>query len=189
MEQLRQVAGFFWMALLLVWVVSALRTKRTIRRQSSASQLLYTAILLVGVYLIFARQSGIPWLDRQLFSMTVPVAFVGLVTVLMGVVFSVWARVMLGGNWSNSVTVKENHTFVRTGPYRVVRHPIYSGILLGMMGSALQRGEMRSFVGVMICGFSFWLKTRAEEHFMVQRFGEEYVRYCHRVKALAPFIF
>jgi protein-S-isoprenylcysteine O-methyltransferase Ste14 len=183
------MAGFLWMALVLVWVVSALRTKRTIQRQSSVLQLLYTAILLVGVYLIFAKQSGIPWLDRQLFLMSVPIALLGLVTVLTGVVFSVWARVMLGGNWSNSVTVKEDHTLVRWGPYRVVRHPIYSGILLGMIGSALQRGEMRSFVGVMICGLSFWLKTRAEEHFMVQRFGEEYLQYCHQVRALVPFIF
>jgi protein-S-isoprenylcysteine O-methyltransferase Ste14 len=58
-----------------------------------------------------------------------------------------------------------------------------------MIGSALQRGEIRSFVGIVICGLSFWLKTRAEEQFMVQRFGEEYLQYCHQVKALAPFIF
>jgi protein-S-isoprenylcysteine O-methyltransferase len=189
MEQLRQVAGFLWMALVLVWLVSALRTKRTIQRQSSASQLLYTAILVVGVYLIFAKGTGIPWLDRHLVLVSIPIALVGLVTVLMGVVFSIWARVMLGGNWSNSVTVKEDHTLVRRGPYRIVRHPIYSGILLGMIGSALQRGEIRSFVGIVICGLSFWLKTRAEEQFMVQRFGEEYLQYCHQVKALAPFIF
>ena len=58
-----------------------------------------------------------------------------------------------------------------------------------MLGSALQRGEIRCFVGVMICGLSFFLKTRAEEHFMVQRFGEEYLHYRDKVKALAPFIF
>jgi protein-S-isoprenylcysteine O-methyltransferase Ste14 len=144
---------------------------------------------VVGVYLIFAKQIGIPWLDHQLFSVTVRIALAGVLAVLMGVVFSIWARLMLGDNWSNRVTVKENHTLVRSGPYRIVRHPIYSGILLAMLGSALQRGEMRSFVGVIICGFSFWLKTRAEEQFMVQRFGEEYLQYRHKVKALVPFIF
>jgi protein-S-isoprenylcysteine O-methyltransferase Ste14 len=188
-EQLRQSAAVLWLVLVVVWVASALRTKRTIQSQSSASQLLYTAILLVGVYLIFAKQTGILWLDRQLFLVTTPVALAGLAVVLIGVVFSIWARFILGGNWSNSVTVKENHTLVLRGPYRVVRHPIYSGILLGMIGSALQRGEMRSLAGVIICGFSFWLKTQAEEKFMVQRFGEEYLQYCHKVKALAPFIF
>jgi protein-S-isoprenylcysteine O-methyltransferase Ste14 len=188
-ERLLQAAVVPWIALIVVWVVGALRTKRTIQSQSSASQLLYTAILIAGVYLIFANQSGIPWLDHQLYPVTVPIALVGLLAVLMGVAFSVWARLMLGGNWSNRVTVKENHTLVRTGPYRIVRHPIYSGILLGMLGSALQRGGIRCFVGVLICGFSFWLKTRAEERFMVQSFGEQYLQYRHRVKALAPFIF
>ena len=188
-ERLLQAAVVPWIALIVVWVVGALRTKRTIQSQSSASQLLYTAILIAGVYLIFAKQSGIPWLDHQLYPVTVPIALVGLFAVLMGVAFSVWARLMLGGNWSNRVTVKENHTLVRTGPYRIVRHPIYSGILLGMLGSALQRGGIRCFVGVLICGFSFWLKTRAEERFMVQSFGEAYLQYRHSVKALAPFIF
>jgi protein-S-isoprenylcysteine O-methyltransferase Ste14 len=189
MERLLQATAFLWMALLLVWVVSALRTKRTIQSQSSAWQLLYTAILVAGVYLIFAKQSGIPWLDRQLFPVTVPIALAGLLAVLMGVAFSIWARLMLGDNWSNRVTVKENHTLVRRGPYRIVRHPIYSGILLGMLGSAIQRGGIRCFAGVLTCGFSFWLKTRVEERFMVQSFGEEYLQYRHQVKALAPFIF
>jgi hypothetical protein len=76
-EQLRQSTSFLWLVLALVWVVSALRTKRTIKSQSSAAQLLYTAILVVGVYLIFAKQTGIPWLDRQLFSVTVPIVLVG----------------------------------------------------------------------------------------------------------------
>jgi protein-S-isoprenylcysteine O-methyltransferase Ste14 len=139
--------------------------------------------------MIFAKQSGIPWLDRQLFPVTIPIVLTGLLAVLMGVAFSVWARLMLGDNWSNRVTVKENHTLVRRGPYRIVRHPIYSGILLGMLGSALQRGGIRCFAGVLICGFSFWLKTQAEERFMVQSFGEEYLQYRRKVKALAPFIF
>jgi protein-S-isoprenylcysteine O-methyltransferase Ste14 len=162
-EQLRQLTSLPWLLLALVWVVNALRTKRTIRSQSSSAQLLYTAILVVGVYMIFATQSGIPWRDRQLFSVAVPIVLVGFLVVLTGVAFSIWARLTLGSNWSNRVTVKKNHTLVLTGPYRIVRHPIYSGILLGMLGSAFQRGGIRCFAGVLICGLSFWLKTRAEE--------------------------
>jgi protein-S-isoprenylcysteine O-methyltransferase Ste14 len=188
-EQLRQLTSLPWVVFALVWVVSAWRTKKTIRSQSSGWQVLYTAILVVGVLMNFDKQSGIPWLDRQLFPVTVPIVLAGLLVVLLGIAFTIWARFMLGSNWSNSVTVKENHTLVRTGPYRVARHPIYSGILLGMLGSALQRGAIRCFAGVLICGFSFWLKSRAEERFMVQTFGEEYVQYRHKVKALVPFIF
>jgi protein-S-isoprenylcysteine O-methyltransferase Ste14 len=91
--------------------------------------------------MIFAPQIGIQWLDRQLFPVTVPIALAGLLVVLIGVGFTIWARFMLGTNWSNNVTVKEDHTLVRTGPYRIARHPIYSGILLGMLGSAIQRAR------------------------------------------------
>ena len=189
MEQLRQSASLLWLVLALVWIVNALRTKRTVRSQSSGAQMLYTAILVLGVLMIFAKQSGFPWLDRQLFPVSVPVVLAGFLVVLMGVAFSIWARLILGSNWSNRVAVKENHTLVRTGPYRIVRHPIYSGILVGMLGSAVQRGGIRCFAGVLICGLSFWLKTRAEERFMVQTFGKEYLQYCHTVKTLVPFIF
>jgi protein-S-isoprenylcysteine O-methyltransferase Ste14 len=188
-QQLRDWTAVLWMALAIVWVVGALRTKRTVKSQSSASQILYTIILVIGVYLIFAKQIGLPWLDRQLISVTIPIVLAGLLIVLVGVVFSIWARLMLGSNWSNRVTLKEDHTLVRNGPYRIVRHPIYSGILFGMLGSALQRGEMRSIVGVVICVLSFWLKTRAEEEFMVQRFGDEYLQYSQEAKSLVPFIF
>jgi protein-S-isoprenylcysteine O-methyltransferase Ste14 len=188
-EQLRQSTSFLWLVLALVWIMNALRTKRTVRSQSSAAQLIYTAILVVGVCLIFVKQTAIPWLDRQLFAVTVPIVLAGLLVVTIGVAFSICGRLILGSNWSNRVTVKENHTLVRTGPYRIVRHPIYSGILLGMLGSAIQRGGIRCFVGVLICGLSFWLKTRAEERFMGQSFGEEYLQYRQTVKALVPFIF
>jgi protein-S-isoprenylcysteine O-methyltransferase Ste14 len=188
-EQLRQWTGFLWIALLLVWAVSALATKRTIQRQSRASRILHSGVLVIGAYLLFTRSLGIPWLDRQLFPVTASVALAGFVAALLGVAFSVWARFILGSNWSGLITVKENHTLVRRGPYRIVRHPIYTGILLALIGSALQRGAVRSFIGVVLCGFAFWLKTQIEERFMVQRFGEEYLRYRHEVKALAPFIF
>ena len=178
-----------WLVLLIVWWVSGMRTKRTIQTQSSGSRLLNSAILVAGVYLIFARWIGVPALDRELYEVTVPIAVAGLVAVVAGVAFSIWARLMLGGNWSSAVTVKENHELVRSGPYRFVRHPIYTGILLGMLGSAVQRGWVHCFVGVLLCVLSFWLKSQIEEQFMVQSFGEQYERYRHEAKALVPFVF
>jgi protein-S-isoprenylcysteine O-methyltransferase Ste14 len=188
-EQIRLAATVLWLVLALVWILSARRTKRTVKSQSSGAQVLYTVLLVVGAYMIFAPLIGIQWLDRQLFPVTVPIALAGLLIVLIGVAFTIWARFMLGTNWSNNVTVKEDHTLVRTGPYRIARHPIYSGILLGMLGSALQRGEIRCFIGVLFFVLSYWLKSRAEERFMVQNFGEEYLQYRHKVKALVPFVF
>ncbi len=178
-----------WLVLIIVWVLSGFRTKRAIQTQSGGSRLVNLAILIIGVYLIFGRWIGVPALDRQLYEVTVAIAVAGLVAVVAGVGFSIWARLMLGGNWSGVVTVKENHELVRSGPYRVVRHPIYTGILLGMLGSAVQRGWVHAFVGVLLCVLSYWLKSRIEERFMVQSFGEQYVQYRHEAKALVPFVF
>lgn len=188
-ERVIQETGLLWLVLVLVWIVSAFRTKRTVKSQPSTSQFFYTVILMAGVFSIFARQTGVSWLDRPLFPVTVPIAIVGLLAVLTGVAFSIWARLTLGRNWSNSVTVKEDHTLILRGPYRIVRHPIYSGILLGMLGSALQGGSIRCLLGVLLCGLSYGLKSRVEERFMVQSFGGEYLQYRHKVKALAPFVF
>ncbi len=188
-EQIREWTPILWLVLIIVWRVKARGTKRTVQSESGGSQLLYTAILIAGVFLIFTRRCGIPWLDGQLFVVTLPIVVAGLLAVLAGVAFSIWARLMLGDNWSNNVTVKEDHTLVRSGPYRIVRHPIYTGILLGMFGSAVQRGAIRCFAGVLICVLSFWLKSRGEERFMAQSFGEEYVHYRREVKGLVPFIF
>jgi protein-S-isoprenylcysteine O-methyltransferase Ste14 len=108
---------------------------------------------------------------------------------LAGLLFSAWARVHLGGNWSGIVTVKEDHELVRSGPYGIVRHPIYSGLLLAVVGSALARGEWRGVVAVVIVFWAFRRKMQTEERWMRERFGNGYQAYSERVPALVPFIF
>ena len=186
---LRQWTGLVWIAFVAVWLVGALTTKRNVQRQSAASRLSQIAIVGIGAYLIFATDTPLPWFDTSLFQVTGAIALAGFAATLSGLGFSIWARLALGGNWSGSVTLKEHHTLVRNGPYRIVRHPIYTGLLLALIGAFLERGQARGIIGVAICGTGFWLKTLTEERFMVQRFGEEYRQYQHEVKALAPFIF
>ena len=188
-DYIRLATSLLWMILGIVWIVAAFRTKRTVQRQPIAVQVFYTVLLVIGGCMVFVPNIGIPWLDRPLYPVTVSIAYQCFLIVLIGVAFTIWARFRLGTNWSNNVTVKEDHTLMRTGPYRLVRHPIYSGILFGMLGSALQRGEVRCFIGVLFFFLSYWLKSRVEERFMVQNFGDEYLQYRHKVKALVPFIF
>jgi protein-S-isoprenylcysteine O-methyltransferase Ste14 len=87
------------------------------------------------------------------------------------------------------VTIKQDHTLVLRGPYRIVRHPIYTGLLIALTGSALQYGYLRSLAGILLAGFGLWLKSLFEEQFMTHRFGDEYLAYRQRVCALVPFIF
>ena len=105
-----------------------------------------------------------------------------------GMLFSVWARLTLGRNWSGTVTIKQDHELIQRGPYRIVRHPIYTGMLLAMLGTAFIYGIARCFLGVPIVGLGFWLKVQIEEQFMVRQFGEQYVRYRQEVRALIPYI-
>ena len=99
-----------------------------------------------------------------------------------------WARVHLGRNWSGIVTVKEGHELITGGPYAIVRHPIYTGLLLAFIGSALARGEWRGVLAVAVVLAALWRKLGLEERWMREQFGSAYQAYSQRVAALVPFL-
>jgi len=112
----------------------------------------------------------------------------GFAIVVLGLAFTVWARIVLGRNWSGIVTVKQDHELVTTGPYRWVRHPIYTGLLFAFAGSAIARGEWRGVLAVVIVLAGFWRKLKLEERWMIETFGDAYLRYREKVRALIPFV-
>ena len=188
-DSLRTLTSYLWLVLLAVWLVGAFTVKNTVVKQSSKARVWYLFILGLGAYLIFNKRIDAPWLNLVLFHVDISVAFAGFIVACMGVVFAVWARMTLGTNWSGAVTIKQDHTLIQAGPYRIVRHPIYTGLLIALAGSAMQYGYLRSLVGVLLAGFGFWLKSLFEEQYMTQRFGDRYLIYRQRVRALVPFIF
>ena len=105
-----------------------------------------------------------------------------------GIAFAVWARHYLGRNWSGTVTVKQDHELIRSGPYRLVRHPIYTGLLLAILGTAVAFGEWRGLLAFALLTGSLLLKLRVEERFMGESFPNEYARYRAEVPALIPFV-
>jgi len=104
------------------------------------------------------------------------------------VVVAIWSRFYIGRNWSATVTVKEGHELIRSGPYSVVRHPIYSGFLLALLGTAIYMGQVRGLVAVGLAMIVWKIKSLREESFMQSEFGEQYVQYRRHVKGLVPFI-
>ena len=178
-----------WIVMVAVWVVGMFLTRQTVQRQSNKSRLWQMGIVLLGMWLLFGKGTGMGWMDTRAMPETAQVALTGVAVTVAGIAFAIWARLMLGANWSGVVTLKEGHTLVRRGPYRIVRHPIYTGLLLAVAGTALTRGSVHSILALPVCAFGFWLKTLTEEQFMMQQFGEEYVRYRHEVRALVPFFF
>jgi protein-S-isoprenylcysteine O-methyltransferase Ste14 len=113
----------------------------------------------------------------------------GTALLALGLAFSVWARVYLGRNWSGTVTVKLDHELIRGGPYARVRHPIYTGLLLAFIGTAIVRAEWRGVLAVLIVFVALWRKLRLEERWMIETFGDQYRRYRERTAALIPFLF
>ena len=112
----------------------------------------------------------------------------GAALTVVGVAFAVWARLRLAGNWSSDVTLKRDHELIVDGPYRWVRHPIYTGILVALIGTGLAVGEWRAAVAVVLAGAAWWRKLTIEEGVMRRQFGDAYIRYAGRTRALIPFV-
>ncbi|MBV8114921.1 MAG: isoprenylcysteine carboxylmethyltransferase family protein [Silvibacterium sp.] len=179
-----------WLVLLVIWILAAFASKRTVQRQTGSSRLLHVVLVFIGIALIFNLYHWFDsrWLATRVIPREAPYVLGGAIMTIAGLLFCIWARVVLGSNWSGTVTIKEHHELVRRGPYRIVRHPIYTGVLIGLMGTAFVYGFARCFVGALIVGSAFWLKSQIEEQFMVQQFGEQYVQYRREVRALIPYI-
>jgi protein-S-isoprenylcysteine O-methyltransferase Ste14 len=113
-------------------------------------------------------------------------AITGLVAI--GFAFTWWARFTLGGFWSGSITRKEGHHVIDTGPYAVVRHPIYTGLLLATLATALEIGTLSAVIGAGLVTFGYWLKAGFEERFLAEQLGEAaYADYRRRIPMLTPF--
>lgn len=187
------IIEWIWVAVGAVWLAAALRYKKVARREALASRLLHLLILVVALALLFpdlAFVGKLPAgpLDRRFVPDSPAVAWAGVVLAAAGCAFAIWARMLLGGNWSGSVTVKQDHQLMRKGPYAIVRHPIYSGFLLGLAGTALALGEWRGILGLLLAFVAWFTKSRAEETFMTVQFGAAYGEYQRHVKALIPFV-
>jgi protein-S-isoprenylcysteine O-methyltransferase Ste14 len=181
--------AYLWTVLWIVWLVSALTAKRSVQRQTIASRLEQSILVTTAFCLLFARGPWPHWLrQRVLPEPDVALLWTGLILTAAGVGFAILARFWIGRNWSGTITIKEQHELIQSGPYRIVRHPIYTGLLLAYLSTAIVHGQLSGFVGFFLLLLGFGLKLRMEETFMVQQFGNAYLDYKRRVKALVPFV-
>ena len=181
-----QVCSRLWLVFFALWMLAALRTKRTMTRVSWQRTLSYGIPAVLGFYCMFSLDANIPWLQKRLLPRTPELAIAAVVVTLAGMAFAVWARVYLGRNWSSAPVIKEQHRLIRSGPYRLVRHPIYSGILLALAGTFLANGKVRGVVAVLLVWIAWKIKSRMEEEFMVRTFGVDYEEYRRTTGALLP---
>jgi protein-S-isoprenylcysteine O-methyltransferase Ste14 len=177
-----------WIAFLIYWQVKAINTKTTQRLEPLFSRILRVLVFLIAIVLLSIPRIPLPWLYVQLWPSGYLPFWLGAAVTVAGLLFAVWAREHLGSNWSRSVTIKEGHELITTGPYAVVRHPIYTVILAGFFGVAIAISQVRGFIVFILIFLVFWAKFRMEEEWMRSQFGEIYAAYSRQTAALVPYL-
>jgi protein-S-isoprenylcysteine O-methyltransferase Ste14 len=176
-----------WIAFGLYWLVSALNRKVTKKRETYFQRFRYTLPLLAGFWILFHSAEGrYGWFGARFLPTSPTWEWIGVAMTAAGVAIAIWARWHLGSNWSGIVTLKEGHELIRTGPYRAIRHPIYTGILLGLLGTAVTIGEVRGLIAVAIGWLSFYFKARREESFLAEEFGPAFAEHQRHTGMFLP---
>jgi len=177
-----------WIAWLFSWIAAALWSNRTEKRAMSAAIVVHTIAVLAGAALMT------PWAARRLHMEQLwHVGYAGAWTLalltLVGLLFTWWARIHLGRLWSGSITRKEGHRVIDSGPYALVRHPIYTGMIFALFATAIEEATISGLAGAALIAFGLWLKARIEERFLSAELGADaYNAYRRRVPMLIPRI-
>ena len=179
---------YTWTALGIVWLITMPFTKRAKNSQANLTTLFQRASLLGGFFLVCSDYLHQGWLGRSL-PLGHGFQLVGLLIAVLGCAFSIWARLVLGSNWSGFARIREDHVLVIEGPYRFARHPIYTGILFACAGTTFAYNEWRCVFGSVTIALGLMLKMSQEERLLMNAFPEIYAQYRHRVKALIPGVF
>jgi protein-S-isoprenylcysteine O-methyltransferase Ste14 len=168
------------------WLVTWLRVKQTKTTESLASRLVTIIPMVLAFELLFSDLPRIGLLRLRFVPADAWIAWLGFAITIMGVALAIWARYCIGQYWSSLVALKEGHRLIRSGPYQFVRHPIYTGMLVGAIGRALTIGEWRGILAVVLILATHWRKARREESLLTREFGKEYAAYRRSTGFLFP---
>lgn len=181
----------FWIIFFIYWIISAVDVKQNVKGTGSFGGWLGGRIIFAVIVILILNLpqfSGLwAWADGWAIFQNEILRVTGVILVAVGIAFAIWARRHLGRNWSGTPRMKVGHELVISGPYRFVRHPIYTGMLLGLFGSALAAGPVW-LVAFIIFGIVFIRRIGIEEKYMMQLFPDQYPAYRARTKALIPFV-
>lgn len=175
-----------WMVFGLYWLVSAFNRKATKKRESYLQRSGYTILLILAFYFLFRPEAHYGWLGARFVPAIAAWQWLGVALTFAGTAVAIWARWHLGSNWSGVVTLKEGHELIRTGPYRAIRHPIYTGILIGLLGTMITVGELRGLIALAVAWLSFYVKARREESFLAEEFGPAFAEHQRKTGMFLP---
>jgi protein-S-isoprenylcysteine O-methyltransferase Ste14 len=177
-----------WAGWFVSWWAAAAWSDRAVTRPSRGGQIVYRAFAVIGAALLFGMYRHDPRTELILWRTPVTLAWAMVAVALAGLLFTWWARLHLGRLWSANVSRKADHRVVDTGPYGIVRHPIYTGIIVASMATAALRGTVLSWLGACVMTVGWIIKARMEETFLREQLGAEaYGAYARRIPMLSPF--
>jgi protein-S-isoprenylcysteine O-methyltransferase Ste14 len=181
---------FIWLTWVFYWWVVSRDVKSNLYKESSRSRLLHliplaVAFLLLGLPHGVIRWFNIPILPAHYWKLWF---WMGAFITVSGLLFTVWARQYLGRNWSGAIAIKQNHQLITRGPYSLVRHPMYSGLLLAFTGTAISRGDLQGSLAIIMAFGTLLRKLHIEEVCLQKQFGDRFLKYAKHSKALIPFI-
>lgn len=183
------IISICWVVFWVYWSFRVPRGRASKRKVARTFTVLNTGLLYLGFLLVLLGRS----VPGSLGLLVVPQAFLidvtGMVFAVIGVAFAIWSRQLLRNNWSGEIAIIEAQQFIRNGPYAIVRHPIYAGMLLALLGTTLVSATAASLLGLGLAVLSLWQKARIEEQFLLVEFGEQYAKYQREVKFLIPFFY
>ncbi|WP_109485556.1 methyltransferase family protein [Occallatibacter savannae] len=175
-----------WVAFSMYWEWQSKNSAPAIRSESKASRTVHVVLTNLALLLIFWPSK---YLSQRFLPDNLTVRVLGLAAEVAGVALAIWARRILGRNWSGEITIKQDHELIRTGPYGSVRHPIYSGLLGMYAGTAIVSGQMHALLGLLLGIIAYLRKTRMEEQNLVNAFGSKYESYRQETAALVPGLY
>jgi protein-S-isoprenylcysteine O-methyltransferase Ste14 len=177
-----------WILFTVIWLLAAFATKQTVYQESRLQRLRYMIPILLGGFLLVKGHRLSDPLNHRIIPHVEALAWTGVGLCIVGLAFCIWARFTLGRNWSGLVTLKGGHELITSGPYALVRHPIYTGLLTMFVATVIVLGHIAGIIAMPFVFASLWVKLRAEEKLMLKKFPNEYAAYQQRVKCLIPFV-
>jgi protein-S-isoprenylcysteine O-methyltransferase Ste14 len=180
------ISGIIWVAFIVYWGATAKNSARTEESESNASRRLHVYVLNLSIVLLFAP---IPFLTARFLPVAPGWTPLGLVVQASALSLAVFARRHLGKNWSGEVRIAVDHQLVRSGPYRWIRHPIYTAMLGMSLGTTMVSGSFHALLGFVLMFAAYVRKIQLEEKTLAEHFGDAYDRYCRESWALIPWIF
>jgi protein-S-isoprenylcysteine O-methyltransferase Ste14 len=185
-RQAMHFAEEVWTIWAVWWLAMAFFSKSTKRRESAAQRIEHLVPAMLGFALVFREGSGGAWLARPIVTANPVLLGLCVMVTILGLLFAVWARLILGSNWSGTVTIKTNHQLIRRGPYRWVRHPIYTGMLAALLATAVIQGLPSGMIGFAFVLLALYRKARREESFLSQEFGDGFLEHRQHTGMFLP---